>query len=372
MKKYLNLYYLINLILLFTLSSCEKSVTDVSDYLQPFCIPDSLMKNVTLDTVKIGSVMSELKLSGKITFNEDNVVRVNAIVTGHVNEVKVSLGDYVKKGQVLAIVMSSDMAGYINDYKSSKSQLSIANKNLEVTTELTKSGVSSERDIINAQSEYDKALAVFNKMKEVMRIYGYSENDEVSGSEYIIRSPIEGFIVEKNINSGIDLRQDNSSNLFTISDLKELWVVANVYETDISKIRIGNDVDITTISYPDKRFSGKVDKISNILNPETNSMTLRIHLPNSDYSLKPGMYASISILFPENTKMLAIPSRSIMFDDNKSYVILFRKRCDLNLEKIEIIKTFNDLCYIQSNTLHDDDKIINQNALFVFTALKKF
>ena len=107
-------------------ASCDAPVSDSGAGIPPFCIPDSLMENITLDTVRSESVMSDLKLSGKITFNEDNVVKVFPLVSGHVTEVKVSLGDYVQKGQLLAMVRSSDMANYFNDYKSAQSQLAIA------------------------------------------------------------------------------------------------------------------------------------------------------------------------------------------------------------------------------------------------------
>jgi len=102
----------------------------------------------------------------------------------------------------------------------------------------------------------------------------------------------------------MELRTDNTSNLFTISDLKEVWAIANVYETDIAKSKQGSDVAVSTLSYPDKKFSGKVERISNIINPETNVMQVKIRLNNPDYTLKPGMFANISILFPGTEKKI--------------------------------------------------------------------
>src|SRR5215467_1013731 len=174
-----------------------------------FCIPDSLMLNITLDTVKSESVMGDLKLSGKISFNEDNVVKVFPQVSGHVGDVKVSLGDFVHKGQLLATVRSSDMANYFNEYKSAQSELEIAKKNMDVTADMKNSGVSSEKDYLTAQSEYHKALAEFNKVKEVLKIYGGgTQVSDSAGSGYKIKAPISGFIVEKNVNTGMELRAD--------------------------------------------------------------------------------------------------------------------------------------------------------------------
>ncbi len=346
--------------------------SDTDETAQEFCIPDSLMKNITLDTVRSEYVMSDLKLSGKITFNEDNVVKVFPLVSGNVTDVKASLGDYVQKGQLLAVVRSSDMANYFNDYKSAQSELAIAKKNLEVTADMHNSGVSSEKDYLTAQNEYQKALAQFNKVNEVLKIYGSNlQASDSIGSGYRIKAPISGFIVEKNVNTGMELRTDDANNLFTISDLKEVWATANVYETDIAKIKVGNEAVITTLSYPDRQFTGKIERISNILSPETNVMAVKIRLSNPDYTLKPGMFANISILFPESEKKLVIPSRSVLFDDNKNYVVLFRKRCEVNMEPVNIYKSVNDKTYIKDDSLHEGDLVIARNGLFVFTALKK-
>jgi len=357
-------------LILFIFCSCSNQPADKINA-QQFCIPDSLLKNVTFDTLRLEQVNSELKLSGKITFNEDNVVKIFPVVSGHIADVKVSLGDYVEKGKVLAVIRSSDMANYFNEFKSSQSELAIAKKNLEVTSNMRSSGVSSEKDYLVAQNEYQKALAQFNKISEVLKINGSSflAND-TTGSGYVIKAPISGFVVEKNISVGMDLRPDASDNLFTISDLKEVWAVANVFESDIAKIKIGSAVEATTLSYPDKKFIGNVDKISNILDPETKVMSVKIHLKNSDYTLKPGMFADIKIRFTENKKMLAIKTNSIIFDDNKSYLLRYRGKCNVTIQQVNIFESIYDKSFIESDSLRIGDIAILRNGLFIFTELK--
>jgi cobalt-zinc-cadmium efflux system membrane fusion protein len=367
-----NLFFFLLSVTAILFASCDRLVSDSDVGTSQFCIPDSLVKNITLDTVKSGTVTSDLKLSGKITFNEDNVVKVFPVVSGHVADVKVSLGDYVQKGQLLAVLRSSDMANYFNDYKSAQSELAIAKKNMEVTADMRNGGVSTEKDYITAQNDYQKALSQFNKETEVLKIYGgNSETNGSASSGYMIKSPISGFIVEKNVNTGMELRADDANNLFTISDLQEVWATANVYETDIPKIKVGSEAMITTLSYPDKKFMGKIERIANILNPETNVMTVKIRLPNAGYTLKPGMFANISILFPENKKMLVIPSKAVVFDNNKNYVVSFRQKCDVRLQEINVLQSFNDKSYIEADSLHEGDLVIERNGLFVFTALIK-
>ena len=369
-----NIFYSLILVIAYSLlCSCrghDFAQEDTSK--KQFCLPDSLMKSITFDTLKSESVNSELTLSGKITYNEDNVAKIFPLVSGQVTDVKVSLGDYVEKGRVLAIISSSDMAGYFNEYQSSKSELAIARKNLEVTASMKNSGVSSEKDYLVAQSEYQKALAQYNKIREVLKIYGSSfSSGDSTGSGYVIKSPVSGFIVEKNITSGKDIRPDDNSALFIISDLKDVWAVANVFEMDIEKVKIGSEAEITTLSYPGVKFSGKVDRVSNILDPDTKVMSIKIKLGNQDFKLKPGMFAHFVIRFPENRTMLALKSTSIIFSDNKNYVLLYQGKCKVTVEQVTIFKLFNGLSFIESGSLHEGDLVIARNGLFVFTALEK-
>jgi membrane fusion protein, heavy metal efflux system len=336
-----------------------------------FCIPDSLLKNIIIDTLHSGVVQSDLSLSGKIAFNEDKVSRIFPLVSGHVRDVKVSLGDYVEKGKILAVIESSDMANYFNEYKTSQADVEIAKKNLEVTGNMRSSGVSSEKDYLIAQKEYQKALAEQNKINEVLKINGssFTPNDS-TGSGYYIKAPISGFVVQKNVTAGMDLRSDANENLFTISDLKDLWATANVYETDVSKIKTGSDADVITLSYPGRHFSGKVERISNILDPETKVMTVKIRLENKDLLLKPGMFAKIEIRLPGDKKMLTVNSNALIFDDEKTYVLKYRGKCNVNIERVTVSGTFNQMNFIESDSLKEGDLLISRNGLFIYTALK--
>jgi len=355
------------------LCSCNSHVTDNNGAVRTqFCLPDSLLRNLTFDTLKSESVHSELNLSGKITYNEDGVVKIFPLVSGHVTDVKVSLGDYVEKGKVLVIIRSSDMANYFNEFKSSQSEVAIAKKNLEVIVSLKSSGVSSEKDYLLAQNEYRKAIAENNKIQEVLSIYGSSFSPKDStGSCYLIKSPISGFIVDKNVTNGKEIRSDDNSTLFTISDLKDVWAVANVFETDIAKIQVGSLAEITTLSYPEKKFSGKVGRISNILDPETKVMSIKVVLDNPGFKLKPGMFAHFAIHFPEDRKMLAVKSTTIIFNDNRNYVLRYRNKCDVTIEQVNVFKSSDGESFIETASLREGDLLIAGNGLFVFTELEK-
>ncbi len=341
-----------------------------------YCMSDSLFRKITFEYVRMDTVINELILSGKITFNEDKIIKVYSLASGHVGEVKVSLGDYVEAGQTLAEIQSSDVAGLSNELMAAQSDVAIAKKNLDAAEDMHKSGLLSEKEYTIAQQEYQKAISSLNKSKEIMAIYGNSGSSENTAG-YTIKAPISGFIVEKNVTPGMEVRPDASTNLFTISDLKDIWAVANVYETDISKIQLGFNADIKTLGYEDKIFHGKVDKISNMLNPETKVLNVKIHLSNPDYLLKPGMFARITIRYPDQNKMLAVPKSAIIFDDNKNYVVKYNDKCNIKMQTVTVYKTSGDLDYIISDPdkngtgMKDGDIVIGQYNLYIFTALKK-
>jgi cobalt-zinc-cadmium efflux system membrane fusion protein len=377
MKLYCMKYIcLLSSLLLLFITACKHHEEEKTS--EKYCLTDSLLSKCTIDTVREEGAINELNLSGRITFNEDNVVKVVALASGHVQDVKVSLGDFVNEGQVLAIVKSSDMAGYYNDYVSAKSDLAVAKKNLDAAEGFFKSGLNTEKDLIIAQKEYEKAQSSFNRINEIIKVYGGTGTpNESSPAAYVLKSPISGFIVEKNIVTGMEIRPDDNTSLFMISGLKDVWAIANLYETDIAKVKPDYGAEITTLSYKDRIFSGKVDKISSVLDPETKALNLRIHLDNPDYALKPGMFARISLHYSDSTRTLSVPKNSIVFDDNKNFVVKFGSKCDVEMHQINVLKTFGERAFIESvvtdpnEKLDAGDKVITRNSLFVFTALKK-
>src|SRR5450432_1933609 len=109
------------------ISSCREK-TDRAEEKTTYVLPDSLLKTIEIDTVKNSHVFNTLTLTGKVDFNEDNVIKIYPVVSGQVSDIKVMSGDYVKKGQVLVVIRSSEMASYSNDYVTAKSNVDIANK----------------------------------------------------------------------------------------------------------------------------------------------------------------------------------------------------------------------------------------------------
>lgn len=337
----------------------KKAPTDKEKYV----IPDSLMQTLSVDTVKVSQLVNAITLTGKVDFNEDNVIPVYSMVSGNVQDIKVLLGDYVQAGQVLAKVRSSEMAGYSNDLTNAEGNLRVAEKNLDKTKDMYKSGLASLTDSLNAEVAVQQARSELGRVNRVLSINGGSTE-----GEYIVRAPISGFIVQKGATNNMAIRADNTTSLFTISDLKNVWIQANVYESNISLIHLGDNVDVTTLAYPGKIFKGKIDKVLNVLDPTSKVMKLRVVLPNPDYALKPEMYASITVTNKENKRALSIPSQALIFDHSQYYVLVYNNRSDVKITPVQVINTVGDRTFIAAG-VNDGDKVIASQAILIYNAL---
>lgn len=199
----------------------------------------NLLATATLDTAKLEKTQNELNLTGKITFNQDQVVKVFPLVGGHIETLKADLGDYVKKGQILAVIRSGDLADLEQQAISARGQLSVAQKNMQVTEDMTKAGLSSQRELVSSKEQLEAAKGEVNRVSERRRIVGGN------GSVYLVKAPMSGFIVEKTASQGMELRSDDPENLFTVSNLERVWVLANVYESDLANVHEGDPATST-------------------------------------------------------------------------------------------------------------------------------
>jgi len=343
--------------------SCHRNEqTAVQNISQHFCIPDSLMDQIRVDTVRVLPLVNEFSLIGQITFDQDKVVKLYPMVSGNVTEVNAALGDYVKKGQELATIHSTEMAGVQNDLVTARANLALAGKNLASMTDMFKNNIASEKDFLAAQNEKEKAKSELERVETVLSIYGGNHSD------YIVKAPVSGFIVEKFINPGMQIRPDNGTNMFTISDLGKLWVLANVYESDIRNIHPGEDVQITTLSYPGMIFKGTIDKAYNVLDSDSKTMPVRVQLDNKDNILKPGMFAEVMVREKTDSSLLTVPAGCVVFDRNRSWVVVYRGKCDVSAVPVEVAKITSRHAYILSG-LKEGETVLVSRQLLIYSAI---
>lgn len=363
----MNNKHLLPIVLFFpVLVACGKQVKVEEDAPERLMLTDSLRQVVSVDTVREVPLKNELLLNGRITFNAGNVARVYPMFGGTVTEVRVEAGDYVKKNDVLAVMRSAEAAGYEKQQKEARRQLSVANRNLDATRDMFRSGMASERDVLQAEQEAGNAEAECKRLEEV-----FSINHLTGNSTYEITSPVSGFVVSKDLSADRQIRPDQDDEIFLISSLDDVWVMADVYEGDISKVREGSGVRITTLAYGgDRVFTGVIDKVYNVLDEESKTMKVRVELNNKDYRLKPGMFANVYVQSKVDGQTMArIDAHAVIFEDGRQYVVCIGQDGCLHTQEISVYKQTEEYCYLQSG-LKEGDRIINDNALLVYNALK--
>ena len=330
-----------------------------------FVLSDTMAKMIALDTVRTAAIDNQLTLSGEISFNENNVIKLFPRSSGQVTESRVTVGDKVSKGQTLAVIRSADVAGNYSDLSGAEADVAIAQRQLDNTSSLYKSGIASEKDYAEAKQNLLKAEAAKEKIQSLLAINGAGSK---TGGGYTVSSPIDGYIVEKNINAGSFIRPDMGNNLFTISDLKNVWVWANVFETDIPRIKTGSSVQVSTLAYPGKIFNGKVDQISEVLDPTNKAMHVRVSLDNSALLLKPEMFAKVQVSDVQQQTAICIPTKALISEDGKDFVIVYKDNSHMSIAEVKIMKTLGDITYLYEG-VNPGQLLVVKNQLLLFQQL---
>jgi cobalt-zinc-cadmium efflux system membrane fusion protein len=343
-------------------SSC-KNEKKTEEIRETFVLSDKMLSTTKTETASLQPLKNELNFYGKITADNNKMIEVFPIVGGNVTKVYVELGDYVQKGQLLATIRSTEVAGFEKELDDAKNDVLVAKNNVKVAQELFDGKLSAERDVLEAKSILEKAQSQLHRIEETYKIYNIK-----GGATFEVRSPLSGFIIQKNINQDMLLRNDKSDNIFDIAQIDDVWAIANVNESDIEQVKLGIDAEVSTLSYPDKKFYGKVDKIFNIIDPETKAMKVRIKLNNEGFLLKPEMRATIKLSYIENRQMIEIPSQAVIFDKSKSFVMIFKDRNNIETRQIEVFRQVGEKTFVTSG-LQAGEKVITQNQLLIYDAL---
>lgn len=328
-----------------------------------FVLSDTMLQRIQLDTVVMKQVENVIHLNGRIATDENKLASVFAIMSGQVISVDAELGDRVSKGQTLAKIRSGEVAKMERKLISAQSDREVAEKNLATKEELFSSQLLSERKLVEARYDLEKANAQLQRMNEVFSIYTIE-----AGSRYVLRAPMDGYVIGKSITRDITLPDDHTDPVFTIAELNEVWVLADVYESDIARVKEGMDAEVTTLSYPDKIFRGKVDRIFNILDPRTRTMRIRITLANEDILLKPEMVAHVKLTFKKDDILPAVPASAIISDKSRQYTMVFKDRYNVLTREVKVAQTTGTTSWI-SEGLEPGEVIVSKNQLYLYDAL---
>ncbi|WP_428657820.1 efflux RND transporter periplasmic adaptor subunit [Runella sp.] len=333
------------------------------------------------DTVQLRNYEQELQFTGQVSFDQKQVDRIYPIVSGNVLEVNAELGAYVKQGQVLAKLQSADVSQFLKEYNTAKSNYDIAKRNAENVEQLYKTKFSSENDLVNSRKQLEIASSELERSQQVLKMYGGPSNggpsnggpsnaNAASGNQplFLVKAPVSGYVVERNVNPNMQIRSDNNNSLFTISNLSDVWVLINVYESDIQAVKMGQSVDITTLAYPDKTFHGRIENISQVVDNDSKVVQARVVLSNQNGLLKPDMFCTVKMHLEKPEKLLAVNPKSVIFSEDKYFVIRDNGKGKYESVPVEVVRSTSKFSYVKA-ALKNGDQIVTEGALLLFNEL---
>ena len=252
--------------------------------------------------------------SGKVAFDDAHVNHVFSPVSGRVTRIDAKVGQRVKKGDVLAVLESPDIGLASADLHKASADLITAQHDLERQKELLAAHATSQRDYEQSEDNFRKAKAEVDRSKQKAGLFRAGSGDNVTQT-YAVRAEIDGEVVARNVSPGGEVQGQygggTAVELFTVGELDHLWVVADVYEMDTARVKVGSRVTLKLFSMPNKVFPAKVEWVAGTLDPATRTAKVRCILDNTDRSFKPEMYATLYIAVDER-KAVAIPRNALL------------------------------------------------------------
>jgi cobalt-zinc-cadmium efflux system membrane fusion protein len=300
---------------------------------------------------------------GKVLAPPTRMAKVCYAFPARISAIHINIGDWVKKGQKVLTLQSEEVGHAKSEYYKAIADLALAGSNYEREQRLFDRGVGAQKNMLATEAEYKVAKANLDAAEKKLHVLGFSEEDvriiektHQIHPEISLFAPISGKVIEHNAVLGSMI--DQNSDLITIMDPTVLWVDAEIFEPDISKIHVGQQVRITLPAYPRDDFRGKLSYISEILNEQTRTITVRTEVQNQEFKLKSGMFANVSISLNSPQRLLAVPAESLLDDDNDR-IVFVKTDGQYSLRVVKVGQVQNGFCTITEG-LRDGETVVTK------------
>lgn len=317
----------------------------------------------------VGGLISTV---GRMAFDDRKVAHVFSPVSGRVVRPLVDLGQRVRAGQPLALIDSPDLGSAVSDFRKAQAAFVAAEKEFLRQKELFEAHAGAQRDFEAAEANYQSALAERDRAKQRSDMFFGAEAKSVSQS-YQLRSPIAGEVIARAANPGMELQGQyggtGAPELYTVGELDTLWLLADLPESDVLRVKVGSPLSFRISSFPEEARQGRIDWVSGTLDPVTRTARVRCAVPNAKRLLKPEMFAQVSIQVGQ-TRALAIPRGAVVRIGNTTYAFVDRgtgpqgqhrfERRPISVNEHES----GDLVPVQSG-LQAGEKIVSQGSLLL-------
>jgi cobalt-zinc-cadmium efflux system membrane fusion protein len=275
---------------------------------------------------------SELSVTGTVTPDIARNVPVVSLASGRVVAIHARLGDTVKKGQLLLSIRSDDVSGGFSNYRMAVADEILARAQLERSVDLYKNGAIALNDLQVAQDAEDKAKVTLETAEEHLRLLGNDPKKPMGMVD--IFAPVAGVITDQEVTDAATVQAFNTPSPFTISDLSSVWIVCDVYENDMAKVRLGDTAEITLNAYPERAFKGTVSNIGAILDPNIRTAKVRIEVPNPGI-MRVGMFATATFRGQSTEMHTVVPASAVMHLHDRDFI--FVPAPDNKFRRVEVV-----------------------------------
>jgi cobalt-zinc-cadmium efflux system membrane fusion protein len=306
----------------------------------------------------------EIELPAKVIWNEEKTQRLFPAFSGRISKIFVDIGQSVDRGSALAQVASPDFGTAQAETARALGEASLAKKNLSRQKELFDAGVVAQKDYEQAQFDADRTQVEVERARARTNLYG--SNASVN-QQLMLNSVMRGVVVERNINPEQEIRPDQfgpgNPALFVITDPKELWVLIDARENDVSFLRSGIALTLKTPSLPGVTFDAQVTVVSDAIDPATRTVKVRALVKNPQRLLKNEMLATA--FFKKNIDHgVSIPATALFLIGNE-HMVFIEKQAGVYESKVVKIAYEGHKDVVIESGLDAGDRVVSQNALLL-------
>jgi len=341
-----------------------------NDTAQLFTVPQQEMAHIKVVSVERTHLQRVLRLTGSVSYNQFKTTPVFPAIGGPVHEILVAPGQVVSAGAPLLTVNSPDYSAARSVYIKAKESLILADKNFTRAQDLYAHGAIAESDLQASESARNQAEADMVSAKDALHALGIKDPDFVVKNpgtttlQVPLLAPVGGEVVERLVGPG-QLLQSGVTQCFTISDMSEVWVLVNVYQSDLPYVHVGDRVTINTDSYPDV-FHGKISYVAPALDPNTRTLQARIVTENPGRKLKKDMYVTASVLAGANPNALTVPDAAVLRDtENQPYIYVAARNQNQFARRLIKIGESNAGRTEITSGVKEGEQVVGDGALFL-------
>ena len=334
-----------------------------------FTVPPDQLAHVQVVPVEKSNLRRQLRLAGNVTYNAFKTTPVFSPIGGPVHEILVAPGETVQAGQPLLTVNSPDYSAARSAYLKARDAFFLADKVYARSQDLYAHGAVAEADLQQAESSRSQAQADLQASEDMLRALGIKDpeamikNPPKTTLQIPLPAPVGGEVVERLVGPG-QLLQAGATQVFTISDMSTVWVLVNVYQSDVAYVRVGDSVDISTDTYP-KVFHGRISYVAPALDPNTRTLQARIVTANPNKILKKDMYVTAMLEAGVIRDALTVPDASVLRDSENMPFVYAQSGANQFARRLVKIGASQDGRTQITDGLKEGERVVGDGSLFL-------